>query len=157
MYALFTGRSEDPGCSLTEAGGPGNTRNPCTACVPFPMWTCWRRVRNRCVYFSLSLLECNRMQVHKGPPEEERLLACSRLLVRRLEKKSSGKCGGQSRSGTVEEGLCVCPRPVPKDPQLVLSMQKSPVSFSHAYPNPLGTGKGHWIVRTVPSPRLAPF
>lgn len=118
---------------MSVAGGPGNTGIPCEACVHFPMWRCWRRVRNRCVYFSLSLLECNRMQVHKGPPEEERLLACSLLLLRRLEKKSSGKCGGQPRSGTVEEDLCVwVPGLYPKIPSL------APCQFYPCLPKPSG-------------------
>lgn len=52
----------------------------------------------------------------------------------------------------MEEDLCVCPRPVPKDPQLgTLSVLSMLIQTLWAQE------KGHWIVRTLPSPRLAPF
>ena len=105
----------------------------------FPMWTCWHRGWNRRVYFPLSLLESNKMQVHKGPPEEVRLAACSLSLLKRLEKKikRSEKCPGQPRRGTAgEEDLCVCPRPASQG-----SLSRHPTNFTAAYPNPGGTGE----------------
>lgn len=54
------------------------------------------------------LLEGNKMQVHKGPPEEERLVACSLLLLRRLEKKRVQESALASLGVAVwEKRICV--------------------------------------------------
>lgn len=97
----------------------------------------------------LKATECK----YTGTPEEKRLVARSLLLLI-LEKKSSVKYPGQPRSGTVgEEDLCMCPRPVPQGPSAW-----HPVSFLHAYSNPVGTGERPLdCVRTLPSPRMSPF
>lgn len=88
---------------------------------------------NRCVYFPLPLLECNKMQVHKGPPEEERLAACFLLLLKRLEKKTEfRKVPWPALGGTAGEGsLCVSQACIPRSPS------RHPTNFMAAYPNPV--------------------
>lgn len=102
---------------------PGPVGIQCRTCVSFPMWTCWQRGGNRCVYFSLSLLECNKMQVHKGPPEEERLVACSLSLLKRLEEKTRVQESALASLGVAvqEKRSSVCvPGLYPKIPSLPL-------------------------------------
>lgn len=103
------------------------------------------------IYF-LSLLECNRMQVHRDPRGKK----VSGLLPFAVEtggKESSVKYPGQPRSGTVgEEDLCVCPRPVPQGPSAW-----HPVSFLHAYSNPVGTGERPLDCQDPPLPQNVPI
>lgn len=103
--------------------------------------------------FFLSLLESNRVQVHRDP-RGKKVSGSFPFAVDIGGKESSVKYPGQPRSGTVgEEDLCMCPRPVPQGPSAW-----HPVSFLHAYSNPVGTGERPLdCVRTLPSPRMSPF
>lgn len=96
----------------------------------------------------------SKMQAHKRPPEDERLVACSLLLLR-LEKKERVQ-----ESAAVSLGVALwekrtwvgIPGLYPKGPQLgTLSVGTLPAQTLWAQE------KAPWIVRTLPSPRLASF
>lgn len=110
----------------------------------------------RCVYFPLPLLECNKMQVHKGPPEEERLAACFLLLLKKAgeKKPESSESALASLGGTAgREDLCVCvPGLHPKDPHLdTLPISWLLTQTLWVQENAL------WVVSGPSAPRLAPF
>lgn len=94
------------------------------------------------------------MRVHKGPPEEEKLVACSLLLLRRLEKKrvqesalaSLGVALWEKRSCMYVPGL------YPKDPPSL-----APCWFHGRPPKPYGQRRSPPGSSGPSFPRLAPF
>lgn len=94
------------------------------------------------------------MQVHKGPPEEERLVACSLLLLRRIEKKRVQEIALANLEVALgEEDLYVCGLSLyPKDPQLsTLSILCLSTQTLWAQEKALLT------VRSLPSPETGPI
>lgn len=87
------------------------------------------------------------MQVQKGPPEEERLAACSLSLLKRLEKKSRVQKSALASLGEAlrEKRISACvPGLHPKDPHLVtLPISWLLTQTLWAQENAL------WVVRTL--------